>query len=451
MKRWQIILLVLLAIAVIGGAGYVGFQGTLPFAQVETPEPVEVPPTVEVTRGQVQQTIITPGQLVNYQTVDIPAGITGPVEAVNVRPGEAVRAGEELVLLGGREHLEMNVASAEIALLEAQQALDTLYEVAETDKIQALEAITHWTKQVRDAQYQLDNYTVPSGQGDLDPMEGVAITKAALDDAREAFEPYRLQSPSSTTRQELLVRLQLAQGDHNAAVRRLEYVSELEIAQTNLEAAQNDYATLVNGPDPVDIDLAEALIENANAALDETKRRLDDLVITAPFDGVILVVSVQVGEIVGEGSHVLQMADPQALEVLVSVVEEDYPMVVVGQPVELYFDAAPDVEATGQVSRIVPKRIDGALPQYLVYISIDDVPEMVVDGMTADAAIILAQKDDVLRLPRALVQANSDGAATVSVWMRDHAEERSLTVGLRGDTFIEILSGLKEGEQVVGQ
>ena len=117
MKRWQIFFLIILAIILIGGAGYLGYRGMIPFTQAETPEPVEVPPTVEVSRGQVQQAIIAPGQLVNYRTVDIPAGITGPVEAVHVRPGDAVQAGEELVRLGGREQLEMDVASAEIALL----------------------------------------------------------------------------------------------------------------------------------------------------------------------------------------------------------------------------------------------------------------------------------------------------------------------------------------------
>ena len=58
MKRWQIFLFSIMAVAIIGGAGYLGFQGTNPFAQAETPEPVEVPPTVAVTRGEVQQTII---------------------------------------------------------------------------------------------------------------------------------------------------------------------------------------------------------------------------------------------------------------------------------------------------------------------------------------------------------------------------------------------------------
>jgi len=451
MKGWQIFLLVILALVVIGGAGYIGFQGTIPFVQQATPEPVEVPPTVEVTRGDVQQTIIAPGQLVNYQTIDIPAGTTGPVEAVHVRTGEAVQSGDVLVQLGGQEQLEMDVAAAEIALLEEQQALDALYETAETSKIQALQAITDYTKQVRDAQYQLDNYTVPVNQKDLDPTEGVAVTGAALDQARGAFEPYKHTSSGSSIRQNLLETLNLAQSDYNTAVRRLELVNELEIAQSNLEKAQNDYATWVNGPDPGDVALAQARIDNANATLEAVKTSLDDLIIMAPFDGVILEVSVQVGEIVGTGSHVLQMADPHALEVLVSIVEEDYPQVVVGQLVELYFDAAPELEVVGQVERIVPKKIAGSLPQYQVYISIDEVPEMVVDGMTADAAIILESQNEVLRLPRALVQANSDGTATVSVWLRDHAEQRALTVGLRGDTFIEILSGLEEGEQVVGQ
>ena len=48
MKRWQIFLLVMFAIAVIGVAGYLGFQGTLPFAQVETPAAVEAPPTLSL-------------------------------------------------------------------------------------------------------------------------------------------------------------------------------------------------------------------------------------------------------------------------------------------------------------------------------------------------------------------------------------------------------------------
>jgi multidrug efflux pump subunit AcrA (membrane-fusion protein) len=56
-----------------------------------------------------------------------------------------------------------------------------------------------------------------------------------------------------------------------------------------------------------------------------------------------------------------------------------------------------------------------------------------------------------LRLPRALVKTRSDGTAQVEVWLGDRAELRTIKVGLRGDVFVEILEGLREGEAVVGE
>ena len=113
------------------------------------------------------------------------------MESVNVRPGEAVQIGEELVRLGGLEQLELDVATAEIAILGAQNALDNLRETADMNKILALEAITLHTQEVKDAQYELDNYTVPIDQRDLEPMEAVEVMKAAHNQAQQAFEPFR--------------------------------------------------------------------------------------------------------------------------------------------------------------------------------------------------------------------------------------------------------------------
>jgi len=516
MKRWQIILLSLLAIIIIVGAGYLGFQGTFPFAQSATPEPVEVPPTVEVTHGEVRQTVITPGQLVNYQTIDIPAGTTGMVEVLNVQPGEVVQAGDVLVQLGGQEQLQANVAAEEIAMLQAQGIVDDIYANASLHQAEALQAISSAQQAlsalavdvpllqaetlqaiieaqdaVASAEYRLNGLGAPANEVSLTAAQSdVTLAAQALEQADKAYAPYRNKPDGSLNKAYYGASWADAQQAYDAAVRQLnaltgspsdltraQYEAELAVAQALLAQAQATFDALTAGIPPAELALAEAQMEQAQTAyealeegidpdelalalanldmsqleLSLAEASLDALSITAPFDGVVLDVSVHVGETVGLGSHVLQMADPHALEVLVSVVEEDYPLVAVGQPVELYFDAAPGMEVAGKVERIVPKRIDGSLPQYRVYISIDDVPEMVVDGMTADAAIILAQQGDVLRLPRALVQANSDGNATVSVWVIDHTEERAITVGLRGDTFIEILSGIKQGEQVIGQ
>jgi len=516
MKRWQLILLGLLAIVIIVGAGYLGFQGTLPYVRAETTEQVEVPPTVRVSRGEVQQSIITPGQLVNYQTIDIPAGTTTLVEAVNVRPGDAVQAGDILVQLGGQERIEANLAAAEIATLEAQEIVDDIFanaalhqaEAMQTissaqqtlnalavdvplQQTEALQAIAEAQDAVASAEYHLNSLGATASEANLTAAQSqVTITTQTLERAKKTYDPYRDKPDNNLNKAYYGAAWAAAQQAHDTAVRQLNALTgspsdlilaqkeaELAVAQAQLAQAQATYDALAAGIPPAELALAEAQLAQAQTAyealeegidpdelalaqanlgmaqldLSLAEANLDALTITAPFDGVVLSVSVQVGEMVSQGSHVLQMADPQALEVLVSVVEEDYPLVAVGQPVELYFDAAPELEVAGQVERIVPKRIEGSLPQYQVYISMDDVPDMVVDGMTADAAIILAQSGEVLRLPRALVQANSDSTATVRVWMHDHTEERSLTVGLRGDTFIEILSGLKEGEQVVGQ
>ena len=70
--------------------------------------------------------------------------------------------------------------------------------------------------------------------------------------------------------------------------------------------------------------------------------------------------------------------------------------------------------------------------------------------MTVDSSIIIEEKKNALCLPRTLVRASSGAEAFVEVWNGITKESREIELGLRGDVFIEILSGLEEGEKVVG-
>ena len=99
----------------------------------------------------------------------------------------------------------------------------------------------------------------------------------------------------------------------------------------------------------------------------------------------------------------------------------------------------------------MPRRTGTDRPLYPVYISLPQLPENLLPGMTADAIIVIERHMDALRLPRALVRAGSDNMATVEVWNGRTTELREVEIGLRGDTYVEILSGLVEGELVVGQ
>jgi HlyD family secretion protein len=72
-------------------------------------------------------------------------------------------------------------------------------------------------------------------------------------------------------------------------------------------------------------------------------------------------------------------------------------------------------------------------------------------GMTVDASVVIDKREDVLRLPRSLVRTRADDTATLKVWNGVSTEERTVKVGLRGNQYVEILSGLAEGDQVVSR
>ncbi len=196
---------------------------------------------------------------------------------------------------------------------------------------------------------------------------------------------------------------------------------------------------------------ASAELEQARLTLEQKRAQLAQAVITAPFSGTVLDVKVRPGESVAANATAIVLSDTGAVEAETSVVEEDWPLVQTGQTAELFFDARPADAIQGHVSRRVPQRITGDRPLYPIYIALDTAPDGIVSGMTVDASIVIDQRSAVLRLPRALVRARSDNTATVKVWTGDRSVERTITVGLRGDLYVEIVDGLSEGEQVVGE
>jgi multidrug efflux pump subunit AcrA (membrane-fusion protein) len=185
------------------------------------------------------------------------------------------------------------------------------------------------------------------------------------------------------------------------------------------------------------------------AELDDAQAVLDQMELKAPFSGVVTEVDAVVGLPKMAGDTLFKMIDPKALEVKANVTQEDYPLLKPGQSVVVYFDARPDVTAHGKVDRIVPKLIEGSSPTYDIFITLDEVPDGLVDGMTADANVTIASREGVLCLPRSVVHASAENKAKVQVWNGSATEDREITVGLRGDANVEIVSGLAEGDQVV--
>jgi multidrug efflux pump subunit AcrA (membrane-fusion protein) len=117
----------------------------------------------------------------------------------------------------------------------------------------------------------------------------------------------------------------------------------------------------------------------------------------------------------------------------------------------VYFDARPEITVEGKIDRVIPIRIEGDRPRYNIYITLNQVPDGLADGTTSDAAITIAKREGVLCLPRSVVRASGVDEVVLKVWSDQAIETRTVTVGLRGDSDVEILTGLNEGDQVVIQ
>jgi multidrug efflux pump subunit AcrA (membrane-fusion protein) len=190
---------------------------------------------------------------------------------------------------------------------------------------------------------------------------------------------------------------------------------------------------------------AQVQLNNAQLALLQAQQRLAGTVLVAPIAGRVLSVAGTVGsqERPG-GTGFIVLADVRDTAVQAMFSEADVAHLAVGQPASITLPSRPD-PVTGKVSQIAPAgTTSGRLVRYGVLIAFDQVPPDLLFGQSASVRVTTAQATGVLRVPTTAV---TGGTVTVRVGGRD--EKRTVEVGLRGDQYTEIRSGLSEGEQVV--
>jgi multidrug efflux pump subunit AcrA (membrane-fusion protein) len=319
------------------------------------------------------------------QDADLVFTLSGKVESLKVNVGDLVKAGQPLALLEGQEDLLAAVSQTEFELVQAQQALEDLKTETADARVQALQDIIAYEKALRDAQYALDNFTVPSNQAGLDTVEALNQMKQRLDAARAAFEPYKYRPSSDPIREDRIDALNEAQADYNAAVRRLQYEYDLQVAQAQLEKALSNYEILQAGPDPARLRLAEARLSNAQTQLAAAQAALNRLTLVAPFDGTVARLAVYPGEWVIPGQAVLALADLSNLQVKTTdLSERDIPQVEIGQPVTVFIEALGE-QVAGRVSEIAPLADTlGGDVVYMTTIELDELPAGLRAGMSVE-------------------------------------------------------------------
>jgi len=342
------------------------------------PEPTEIPVVISDTE------IVAEGRIIPNEEVDLSFFTSGQVEELYVEEGDQVKKDDVVAILGNREELEAAIANADAELLTANQALDDLNENNEIAKTEALRAITEANRAVRDAQYQLDNFTIPTNQTQYETFEAVTVMKEHLDQARENFEPYKYRPSSNETRQDLKDDLEEAQSDYDSAIKRLEYETDLNEAQNNWNEAHEDLEILQEGPDPKDIEQAEARIRAAEAAFKSAEAALDHLELVATVDGTVVEQDLIIGQDVTAGQPVMKIVDFSKMYAETDdLTELEVVDVFIDQKVTIEPDAIPGLVLNGTVEKIneifEEKRGDIT---YTAKIAIDDIDPRLRWGMT---------------------------------------------------------------------
>ncbi len=223
-------------------------------------------------------------------------------------------------------------------------------------------------------------------------------------------------------------------------------ISLMEIA---LKQAKASYDNLVKNPRYVDTATYIARVDNAKAAYKQVEKQMKDSQIFAPMGGQIIDITKKVGENISlQEDMIVMMTEDMQLKANVS--ENDVNKISIGDTVDISFDSLPISETfKGTVSAINPaETIISGVIYYEAYITLMDENDMIKSGMTADLEIQTANRQNIIVAP--IIAIEYDGTkAFAYVLVAEEKVKKELTLGLEGDEYVEILEGLKEGENII--
>lgn len=204
---------------------------------------------------------------------------------------------------------------------------------------------------------------------------------------------------------------------------------------------------------------AQLSLDDARLALEKAQKGLNDYTITAPISGTVVTKNNKAGDKIDSSNSTTPMCiiyDMSSVQFDISVDETEVASVKVGQTVTITADAISDKTFTGVVEKVsVDGTAENGVTSYPVTVSITDYGEL-LPGMNVDAEIIVDQAENVLSVPvGSLNRGNTVYVKGEKTDENDSAPEGYKTVevktGISDDSYIEIQSGVNEGDMVRGQ
>ncbi len=367
----------------------------------------ELVETVKVMRGDLTETVPISGNLEMPDRVNLSFGMTGKVVEVLAEKGDNVKTGNVLAKLDTAE-IEARMKVAQLAI----KAVQIDYEIARNRLMETL---------------------YPRYTGTF--LSDIAGTWVALEEMDETLaEAQRLMDGWDA--EGLGVQLDEAQTILAKAKEKLHkerwpmpfYVKTIEM----------------------ELDKVALAIDIASAEVETIKVSLPNADISSPINGEILKIDLEPGEWAVATAPVITILDTSMLQMKGIIDEMDMPFVELGGKAIVTLDALPEKQTEGTVTYISPVgTIQSGVVFYEATLELENIDGMFRDGMSATADVIVKESKDALLLPVGAISKEGGNYYVTKILDDEQNEQIEIQVGLNDGRFMEILSGLKEGDEVL--
>ena len=445
MKRTRIILNSFVAIILVIGVIF-GWR-------VTHKGPEKVTPTYATAfTGNISNSVSAQGTVVSNSDSNLTFGSSGKVTSVRVIIGQVVRTGQVLATIddtAARQTVAQatgSLSSAKISQTNAQVALQKIQDGVD-------EKINQNT--LDQAKYKLDQAQIA-----FDNWNSFHYGFAAKPEILYDYCQQVTGNPANNTKANSQI-----VSDCSTWLANYDSLTQAKISykatQDSLAASTGKYADQNLALALEQLKNADANVANAQLSLEVANKALEGTKLIAPKSGVVAAVGGKIGDQVTANSvgnsgstGWIVITSAAELQVKVNYAEADATKLNIGAPVNVTFDALPNVQVSGKLISLSPTPSStGSVTAYGATISMNRVPNQVKVGMTAQASVILQGVSNVVVINSSAVTTTGSGSTVTVVTSAGKPDEkqeiRNVTIGIKGDTGTEIKSGLKAGEVVL--
>ncbi|ABF42532.1 secretion protein HlyD [Candidatus Koribacter versatilis Ellin345] len=355
-----------------------------------------------VEKGDLAKSVVATGKVEPITKVEIKSKASGIVKKLYVEYGDKVKAGQLLAELD-KDEIIAQVRSQKAQLESAESNMHAAEADYERSKVDAA------------------GVDIPTLQRAYERAKSMAkdgvVSQSALDDSQRAYE--------------------MATNKQN--------VARAQVTVNKAKEAQ-----------------AQADVQKAQATLAQLNEQLSYTTIVAPIDGIVLSRDVEVGDAVSSilvlGSSatlVMTLGDTSEVYVKGKVDESDIAKVYIGEAARIKVESFKDKTFQGKVTKISPMGVEkDNVTTFEVRVSINNPGGELKAAMTANAEIILEEHKNVLMIPEGAIIYDREKKASVETpdpKAKDGKKKVAVQIGISNGAKTEVLSGLKEKDQVVLQ